>query len=715
MKEPKDKSPKFDELRRQAEELLKICPKYPPGYLEADIPSLIEELEVHQTELEIQNQELRRAQLELEESKNKYFHLYDLAPVGYLTLDQNSVISEANLSCAEMFGLARRYLIGSPLYLLADPEFKDILFRHLKKSRESTSKLTCELKLSKNQGAALWVQMESLADHDEDGRFISFRIILVDVTERKQIEQDLQQKEKDLTLAKNAAEAANRAKSTFLSNMSHEIRTPLNGIVACVDLLKSTPITPEQSSYLDMMGISADSLLNIVTDVLDLSQIEAGKINFEKGNFDIQELIHKVCLALRPAADAKSIQLTYSVSSQVPALVYGDPNHLSQILNNLIGNAIKFTRTGAVDVHIESLANDKDKYQFHIRVRDTGIGIPMDKIYSIFDPFEQADSSMTKEYGGTGLGLAISKHLAETMGGEIWAENNSPHPGSTFHVMFWMERGTRPEDILEPENSIVGPLLNMAGRKGWNILLVEDNDINQLVAKSILEKLGHRVEIAENGKRAVDKFMAAKYDLIFMDVQLPIMNGLEAAALIREKERGTERHTPIIALTAYATGEDRLRCLSAGMDGYLSKPINSHKLNKLLKSFANGTPLPLEDQPQRLVPDQIMDREDFIARCLGDKELINGVFNIFVKNHREYLSNIQAAINSHNAQDLMFSAHKFKGVLLMLSATRPFRLASMLEEMGKIGDLNKIEEVYGRLVRETELLKAALGELVSTY
>ncbi|MBF0477160.1 MAG: response regulator, partial [Deltaproteobacteria bacterium] len=666
-------------------------------------------------ELEIQNQELRRAQLELEESKDKYFSLYDLAPVGYLTFGQNGLISEANLSCAEMFGLARRYLIGSSLYRFVDPGFKDTLLRHLKKTRESSTKLTCELKLSKNQGAALWVQMESLADHDQDGNLTSFRIVLVDITGPKKIEQDLQQKEKDITLAKNAAEAANRAKSTFLANMSHEIRTPLNGIVACTDLLKSTPITPEQSSFLDMMGISADALMNIITDVLDLSQIEAGKMSFEKENFDLHELIHNVCRAFGPAADGKSIQLTYAVSSRVPTLLYGDSNNLRQILTNLIGNAIKFTPTGAVKIDIESPANDKDKYQLHVRVRDTGIGIPKEKIYSIFEPFEQADSSMTKEYGGTGLGLAISKHMVEAMGGEIWAANNSPDPGSTFHVMFWMDRGTRAEEILEPEHSMAAPPLpDMTGGKCLDILLVEDNEINQLTGKSLLEKLGHQVDIAEDGQKALDKFMAKKYDLILMDVQLPKMNGLEVTAIIREKEKAIGRYTPIIALTAYAVREDRMRCLSAGMDGYLSKPINFNALNNLIKSVADRTTPSLSAQPLKIIPDQIIDKEDFLARCMGDKKVIIGVFNIFLKNHQEYLSNIQAAVNRRDAQGLKFSAHKFKGALLGLSAHRASGVALQLEKMGETAEFNNAEEVYGKLVKETELLRTALGELVGT-
>ncbi len=386
-----------------------------------------------------------------------------------------------------------------------------------------------------------------------------------------------------LRSARRAAEDATRAKSEFLANMSHEIRTPMNGILGMTELALSENCSPEQRECLNMAKGSAESLLTIIDDILDFSKIEAGKMEIESASFRLAECIEEAVRILSLRASRKGLQLVCRVSPEAHNTWIGDSVRIKQVILNLAGNAIKFTEHG--EVRIEAAVEDPvDRWvMLHCSVTDTGIGIPIEKQQMIFQEFTQADGSITRRYGGTGLGLAISSKLARLMGGQIWVESQ-PGAGSTFHFTARLGRA----DPVTSGDSESAPVqvgaISPAAAIPLQILVAEDNSVNQTLLLKILKRAGHSTAIATNGLEAVKAFDEARFDVILMDVQMPCMDGLEAIALIRRKERTEGGHIPIVALTAHAMAGDRERCLDAGADAYLSKPVRTSELLEVLRS-----------------------------------------------------------------------------------------------------------------------------------
>ncbi|MCL4204021.1 MAG: PAS domain S-box protein [Pirellulaceae bacterium] len=523
----------------------------------------------------------KSAEIAMRESEARKRAIFEAAMDCIIFIDQDGRIVECNPSSERTFGYDRTEVIGREMTEVFVPagsrkRLRDNLLGYAGEGKMgSMLGRRLETPMTRKNGDEFAAEMFTQPIPLDNGG-TGFAVFIRDITQRKMQEEALRK-------AAEAAELANKSKGLFLANMSHEIRTPMNAIIGMTELVLDSQLTAEQREYLMMVLESSNSLLALLNDILDFSKIEAGKMDLEELPFDLRQWLAESTKSMAFRAKQKDLSFRCVVDPTTPDHLIGDPHRLRQVLLNLLSNAIKFTEHGAVAVKVSPSRKDEHSVLLLFQIRDTGIGIPPEKCKTIFQEFEQADNSTKRRFGGTGLGLSICRRLVDLMQGRIDVKSVA-NEGSLF---FFTARFGLRDHVIDPprETSPEAAATDAAGSvASLKILLAEDSPINQRLAIGLLERKGHRVVVAADGKEAVEKFKGDSFDLVLMDVQMPEMDGFEATQAIRAVE-GHERRVPIIAMTAHAMKGDRDRCLEAGMDAYLAKPIRASELYETIASF----------------------------------------------------------------------------------------------------------------------------------
>jgi signal transduction histidine kinase/CheY-like chemotaxis protein len=518
---------------------------------------------------------------------------------------------------------------------------------------------------------------------------------------QEHLEERIHQRTEELERAMHGALNASQAKSEFLANMSHELRTPMNGLLGMLDLaLDGGGVQGEQKDQLETAQRCAYSLLALLNDILDLSKIEAGKMLLEKIPFEPRAVVEDCVKSQASKATQKKIDLRFEAPPGAFPVLMGDPLRVRQIAANLLSNAIKFTDQGRVVVKLDVSPPVGDRVNFVVQVTDTGPGIPRDKLASIFEKFTQADGSITRKYGGTGLGLAITRRLVEMQGGDVQVDSQLGH-GSVFCVTLPLEIAPASAANMAPSTQDA-PVHAAPAPSSARLLLVEDNLVNQKVVLAILRKKGYRIDVANNGREALEKLETSRYDLVLMDVQMPVLDGLEATRLIRREARWD--YLPIIAMTAHAMNGDRERCLQSGMTGYISKPVQpAHLIATVERQLASGnrpavpasSPTTTATPLDRILTDRLMQ---------GDSVMMNDMLRLFIQIAPERLDRIEAAAARGDLATLDREVRKISVAADQLASSNLRECARSIERASASGDFTQIK-------RDLESLRVAVRSL----
>jgi CheY-like chemotaxis protein len=470
--------------------------------------------------------------------------------------------------------------------------------------------------------------------------------ILQDITERKLAEQEI-------TKARELAEHSMKVREIFLANMSHEIRTPMNAILGFTRLLSESELNKEQRSFIDAIHFSGENLLVIINDILDLSKIQSGKMTIERCEFNLQDIVNGIITVLLPKAQEKRLRVITKIEENTPLAIKGDPVRLNQILTNLISNAIKFTAFGSVNLDISSVNSENGNVLLKFRVKDSGIGIPEDKLSSIFDSFVQASGDTTRKYGGTGLGLSIVKSLVTLQEGEIIVDS-TPGTGSTFTVLLPFELGS--ESALPIQQQFFTSHDTMEQIRGLNILVAEDNAVNQLLIKKVLQRTGCTPDIASNGVDALECIKAKRYDIILMDIQMPEMDGYETTEYIRNKLH-SQSDIPIIAMTAHAYSSDVTRCIAAGMNDYISKPFDPDDLYSKIIKYCGQTrdTKVISLNPSDIILKYQIDMSPIYEIVNGDNDFVNELMLVYDRQTPLFIEKLRTYTKSQNFEAIRCS------------------------------------------------------------
>ena len=676
---------------------------------------------------EASHQALRKLSLAVEQSPN-----------AVVITDLNANIEYVNQAFVKTSGYAVDQVLGRNSRLLQSGLTPPETYRALWSSLRQGNGWEGQFVNRRSSGEIYYEYATISPIRQPDGVVTHYLAVKQDITEKMRIGEELDQhrhhleemvgqRTAELAAAKEAAEVASRAKSAFLANMSHEIRTPMNAIVGLAHLLQRSVQDADQRDKLGRIRESADHLLAVINDVLDISKIEAGKLEMEAIEFDLPALMRKVATLVRDKAEAKGLQLVVEPAPAITGHLRGDPTRLCQSLLNYLGNAIKFTETGCISLRCRILEQTAERVLLRFEVSDTGVGIENVTMSRLFSAFEQADNSTTRHYGGTGLGLAITRSLAELMGGEAGV-SSTPGQGSNFWFTASLGRGARSlvsepsaMALSEPHEQILRR--DYAGRR---LLLCEDNPINQEVALAMLEEVGLQVVVAENGAEALQKLSDGRFDLVLMDMQMPVMDGLEATRRIRSQP--AYQDLPILAMTANAFAEDRQACLDVGMNDFVTKPVDPGALYSTLLRWLPATAAPLAEVivAEPLPPPPVaslnlaealpllagVDVEGGLSITRGSPERFVRLLRLFVNGHLDDMPRLRQALADGDHQTAERIVHSLKGAAGSLFISRVYELATQLNARIRAGaTVDEILAAIPALDAELQAVCTLISEL----